>query len=73
MQLVRGKSLKKVDADIILLGVYYIAQYRRHLVYAQYPLRYKDLIVRIAGYSAYFVELSKDCQNDLIRRHDHSI
>ncbi len=37
------------------------------------PEEYKDLIVRIAGYSAYFVELSLDCQNDLISRHDHSI
>ncbi len=37
------------------------------------PEEYKDLIVRIAGYSAYFVELSRDCQNDLIRRHDHTI
>ena len=37
------------------------------------PEEYKDLIVRIAGYSAYFVELSTDCQNDLIRRHDHSL
>ena len=36
------------------------------------PNEYRDLIVRIAGYSAYFVELSADCQNDLIRRHDHS-
>ena len=34
---------------------------------------YRDLVVRIAGYSAYFVELSLDCQNDLINRHDHSI
>ena len=37
------------------------------------PEEYKDLIVRIAGYSAYFIELSRDCQNDLISRHDHSI
>jgi formate C-acetyltransferase len=37
------------------------------------PEEYKDLIVRIAGYSAYFIELSHDCQNDLISRHDHSI
>ncbi|MDR1216979.1 MAG: hypothetical protein LBJ99_00125, partial [Oscillospiraceae bacterium] len=37
------------------------------------PDEYKNLIVRIAGYSAYFVELSADCQNDLIKRHDHSI
>ena len=37
------------------------------------PGEYKDLIVRIAGYSAYFVELSLDCQNDLISRHDHNL
>ena len=37
------------------------------------PKEYRDLIVRIAGYSAYFVELSLDCQNDLISRHDHNL
>ena len=32
------------------------------------PEKYKDLLVRIAGYSAYFVELSPELQNDLIGR-----
>ena len=32
------------------------------------PENYKDLLVRIAGYSAYFVELSTELQNDLIGR-----
>ena len=32
------------------------------------PQKYKDLVVRIAGYSAYFVELSPELQNDLIGR-----
>ncbi|MDR2665276.1 MAG: formate C-acetyltransferase/glycerol dehydratase family glycyl radical enzyme [Oscillospiraceae bacterium] len=32
------------------------------------PSKYKDLVVRIAGYSAYFVELSHELQNDLIGR-----
>jgi formate C-acetyltransferase len=32
------------------------------------PETYRDLVVRIAGFSAYFVELSLDCQNDLISR-----
>jgi formate C-acetyltransferase len=35
------------------------------------PQKYKSLIVRIAGYSAYFVDLSPDLQNDLIARTDH--
>ena len=34
----------------------------------QHPEDYKDLLVRIAGYSAYFVELSRDLQDDLIGR-----
>lgn len=29
---------------------------------------YKNLVVRIAGYSAYFVEMNHDLQNDLISR-----
>lgn len=32
------------------------------------PDSYRDLVVRIAGYSAYFVELNEDLQNDIIRR-----
>jgi formate C-acetyltransferase len=32
------------------------------------PEKYKDLVVRIAGYSAYFTELSEALQNDLIGR-----
>ncbi len=32
------------------------------------PDQYRDLLVRIAGYSAYFSELSKDLQDDLIAR-----
>ena len=34
----------------------------------EHPENYKDLVVRIAGFSAYFVEVYKDAQNDLIRR-----
>ena len=35
------------------------------------PEKYRNLIVRIAGYSAYFCDLSKDLQDDLIRRTAH--
>ncbi len=34
----------------------------------KHPEKYQDLLVRIAGYSAYFVELSTELQNDLIGR-----
>ena len=32
------------------------------------PAQYKDMLVRVAGYSAYFVELGKPLQDDLIQR-----
>ena len=35
------------------------------------PQKYRNLIVRIAGYSAYFVDLTPDLQNDLIARTAH--
>ena len=33
-----------------------------------HPENYKDLVVRVAGFSAYFVEVYKESQDDLIRR-----
>ena len=36
------------------------------------PQKYRNLIVRIAGYSAYFVDLSPDLQNDIIDRTEHA-
>jgi formate C-acetyltransferase len=36
------------------------------------PDKYRNLIVRIAGYSAYFCDLSKDLQDDLIARTGHA-
>jgi formate C-acetyltransferase len=37
------------------------------------PEEYQDLIVRVAGYSAYFVELSKGLQDHIIDRTAHSL
>jgi formate C-acetyltransferase len=36
------------------------------------PASYRSLLVRIAGYSAYFCDLSRDLQNDIIERTEHS-
>ena len=33
------------------------------------PERYGDLVVRVTGFSAYFTRLSRDVQEDLLRRH----
>lgn len=37
------------------------------------PRSYRDLVVRIAGYSAYFVELTPDMQNDIISRNENMV
>jgi formate C-acetyltransferase len=36
------------------------------------PENYRSLLVRIAGYSAYFTDLSKDLQDDIIARTEHA-
>jgi formate C-acetyltransferase len=36
------------------------------------PEKYQDLIVRVAGYSAYFVDLSKGLQDSIIKRTEQS-
>ncbi len=35
------------------------------------PEKYRDLIVRVAGYSDYFVDLIPELQNEIIRRTEH--
>lgn len=37
----------------------------------QDPEKYRNLIVRVAGYSAYFVELSQSLQSELVHRTEH--
>lgn len=37
------------------------------------PRAYRSLLVRVAGYSAYFVELSPDLQDDIILRTGHDL
>ncbi|MCK5297624.1 MAG: glycyl radical protein [Candidatus Heimdallarchaeota archaeon] len=36
------------------------------------PLKYRDLIVRVAGYSDYFINLGPKLQDEIIRRTEHS-
>ena len=35
------------------------------------PDAYKDLVIRVAGYSAYFTQLEKEVQDDIIERTEH--
>lgn len=37
------------------------------------PEKYRDLVVRVVGYSAFFVELEKAVQDDIIKRTEHAV
>lgn len=37
----------------------------------KHPEKYRDLIVRVAGYSDYFVDLTPDLQDEIIKRTEH--
>jgi formate C-acetyltransferase len=44
------------------------------LIEAQkHPEQYSDLVVRVAGFSAYFTQLSRDVQEEIISRNTHGI
>ena len=38
-----------------------------------HPERYRDLVLRVAGYSALFITLDKATQDDIIRRTSHDL
>jgi formate C-acetyltransferase len=47
---------------------------REELLDAQkHPERHKNLLVRVGGYSAYFIDLPRDLQNEIVRRSMHEI
>ena len=47
---------------------------RETLIAAQnHPEKYRDLVVRVAGYSALFVDLNIKTQNDIIARTEHGV
>ena len=59
------------------LGCYHI-QFnvidRNVLLDAQlHPEKYPDLVVRVAGYSAYWADLGKSLQDDIIQRTEQSL
>ncbi|WP_243310042.1 (2S)-3-sulfopropanediol dehydratase [Fundidesulfovibrio agrisoli] len=65
-------SFIRTFCDLKLWHVQFNVINRETLIAAQKdPEKYRNLIVRIAGYSAYFVDLSPDLQNDLIARTVH--
>lgn len=37
------------------------------------PEKYRDLVVKVAGYSAFFTQLTKDLQDTIIRRTVHGL
>ncbi|MFC2003961.1 pyruvate formate lyase family protein, partial [Chloroflexota bacterium] len=47
---------------------------REILLEAQkHPEQYRELMVRVAGYSAYFVELAREIQDEIIGRTEHAL
>jgi formate C-acetyltransferase len=63
------RSYFKLDGHHIQFNVVTaetLREARRH------PEKYRDLIVRVAGYSDYFVDLGLDLQDEIIRRTEHS-
>ena len=59
----------RIMADELDVLQYRVGMEAEILVDAQvHPEDHKDLLVRVAGYTAFFVELGKDIQNDIIQR-----
>lgn len=65
-------NLLRTFVDLKLWHVQFNIIHRETLVKAQQqPQNYRNLIVRVAGYSAYFTDLSPALQNEIIHRTEH--
>lgn len=67
-------AIRTFFADLKGWHVQYNIVSRETLIAArERPEEYRDLIVRVAGYSAFFTTLSPDTQDDIIARTEHSL
>jgi pyruvate formate-lyase/glycerol dehydratase family glycyl radical enzyme len=65
-------SLVRTAGDLKMWHLQFNVINRETLLAAQRdPQRYRNLLVRVAGYSAYFVDLSPQLQEEIIRRTEH--
>ena len=61
-------------AELKILHAQFNVVTSKELKEAQYdPEKYKDLLVRVSGYSAFFVDLNTDLQDDIIARTEHMV
>ena len=83
VQLIRRKSLLKVDADILLLGVYYIAVILGYLLFEMVKINYRPILIDGAMEGSYpssttllvlsvmptlIFQLNRRVSNDALRR-----
>jgi len=45
VQLMKGRSLFKVDYDIILLGIYYVLVVFGYLIFEMIPINYRPILI----------------------------
>jgi formate C-acetyltransferase len=65
-------ELIRTFVDLKLWHIQFAVINKSTLIKAQKdPEKYRNLIVRVAGYSAYFTELSPGLQNEIINRTEH--
>ncbi|MED9780716.1 MAG: pyruvate formate lyase family protein [Peptococcaceae bacterium] len=59
--------------DLKLWHIQFNVVHRETLIEAQkQPDKYRNLVVRVAGYCAYFTDLSENLQNEIINRTEHT-
>jgi len=65
-------SLIRTACDLKMWHLQFNIINRETLIAAQRdPDKYRDLLIRVAGYSAYFVDLTPQLQNEIIQRTEH--
>ncbi|WP_316860214.1 formate C-acetyltransferase [uncultured Cohaesibacter sp.] len=63
-------AFAKLKIEHIQFNVIDVATLRKA---QEHPEDFAGLVVRVAGYSAFFIELSKEIQDDIIRRTEHRL